>query len=94
MLPETRRQSVLEVQDDGTVILRCIGCSYEFSMSAGEQQYYRARDMHQPRRCPSCRRKRREQANHGEHGQALGHGRGNHTRNEVSARIESKDSRG
>lgn len=41
--------------------LTCASCSRRFTWSAGEQQFYRERGLHAPRRCLDCRSSRREQ---------------------------------
>lgn len=40
--------------------LNCRKCGAPFSWSAGEQEYYAEKGLHQPKFCPSCREERRE----------------------------------
>ena len=39
--------------------ITCIECSRVFTWSAGEQDYYRSRDLKQPKMCKPCREERR-----------------------------------
>ncbi len=42
--------------------LQCADCSQEFTFTAGEQEFYASRDLHnEPRRCPECRRAKKSQ---------------------------------
>ena len=37
--------------------LTCVDCGYEFTFTAGEQEFYASRGYtNEPRRCPQCRR--------------------------------------
>lgn len=40
--------------------LTCVDCEEEFIFSAGEQAYFQSKQLSVPRRCPECRRRRRE----------------------------------
>jgi CxxC-x17-CxxC domain-containing protein len=43
--------------------LRCVGCQTEFVFSAREQEFHASKGFtNEPRRCPECRRARREGA--------------------------------
>ena len=42
-------------------ILTCKICGVEFNWSVGEQQFYRDRELQEPKRCPECRVKREVQ---------------------------------
>lgn len=44
------------------IILRCIECGQEFVFTAGEQAFYADKGLlNEPRRCPECRAKRRQE---------------------------------
>lgn len=43
---------------DKTLI--CQECQQEFVFSTGEQEYFEKRGFSEPKRCASCRRKRRQ----------------------------------
>ena len=38
--------------------LTCKICGSSFTFSIGEQEFYRDRQLMEPRRCPQCRRRR------------------------------------
>ena len=42
------------------VSLDCCDCNESFTFSAGEQAFYHSKALSIPRRCPSCRRRRRD----------------------------------
>jgi DNA-directed RNA polymerase subunit RPC12/RpoP len=46
-------------------VIRCIDCLAEFVWTEGEQEYFQSKQLQQPRRCPSCRAKRRAQKEQG-----------------------------
>ena len=41
--------------------LECVECASGFDFTAGEQLFYAERQLTEPRRCPACRRARKEQ---------------------------------
>lgn len=41
------------------ITLTCCDCNRPFPFSAGEQVFFASKQLSQPKRCPSCRRKRR-----------------------------------
>ena len=46
--------------------IRCADCGEEFTFTASEQQFFAEKGFtNEPRRCPVCRRKRREQRSTG-----------------------------
>jgi len=46
--------------------IRCADCGNEFTFTASEQQFFAEKGFtNEPRRCPECRRKRREQRSQG-----------------------------
>lgn len=40
--------------------LNCIDCGTRFTFTAGEQKYYEERRFTEPKRCPECRRAKKE----------------------------------
>ncbi len=40
--------------------LTCVECEEKFVFSAGEQAFFRSKQLSEPKRCPECRRSRRE----------------------------------
>ena len=43
------------------MLIRCCDCGQDFVWTAGQRQYFRDRDLRQPRRCSECRGARRAQ---------------------------------
>lgn len=44
--------------------ITCSDCGQEFTLSAGEQQFFATKGLFEPKRCPLCRQKRKaEKAN-------------------------------
>lgn len=41
--------------------MTCVDCNQPFLFEAGEQAFFAERDLSPPKRCTTCRRKRREQ---------------------------------
>jgi hypothetical protein len=41
------------------ITLTCCDCNHPFHFSIGEQVFFASKQLSQPKRCPSCRRKRR-----------------------------------
>ncbi len=39
--------------------LKCVDCEESFIFSSGEQLYFASKKLSVPKRCPGCRRKRR-----------------------------------
>jgi hypothetical protein len=42
--------------------ITCCDCGQDFVWTAGQRQFFRDRDLQQPRRCPDCRGARRAQS--------------------------------
>lgn len=40
--------------------LTCVDCSKEFLFTAGEQAFFKSKQLSEPKRCSACRRLRRE----------------------------------
>jgi DNA-directed RNA polymerase subunit RPC12/RpoP len=46
--------------------IRCADCGNEFTFTASEQQFFAEKGFtNEPRRCPVCRKKRRDQRSQG-----------------------------
>ena len=43
------------------LVLACVDCRSEFIFEAGEQEFYKMRGLTPPKRCTSCRTKRKQQ---------------------------------
>ena len=41
-------------------LLTCCDCGAQFAFTAGEQLYFASKKLSIPKRCPGCRRRRRE----------------------------------
>ena len=42
------------------ISLDCCDCGVTFTFTVGEQRYFKSKGLSQPRRCPGCRRHRKE----------------------------------
>jgi len=42
------------------LVLPCCDCGKAFTWAAGEQAYYKSKELSQPKRCPACRELRRK----------------------------------
>ncbi|MFH1727057.1 MAG: zinc-ribbon domain containing protein [Pseudomonadota bacterium] len=53
-------------------VLTCISCNKDFSYTDAEQKYYKEKEYEEPKRCPSCRKRRKQSKNfnsqHGDDG--------------------------
>jgi ssDNA-binding Zn-finger/Zn-ribbon topoisomerase 1 len=47
-------------EPDGQVI-NCLECDAQFTFSAGEQRFFKERQFDTPKRCPSCRERRKKE---------------------------------
>lgn len=47
------------------IILRCVDCGSNYILTVGEQQFFRDAKLHLPKRCPTCRARRRKQEQSG-----------------------------
>ncbi|BAK98655.1 hypothetical protein OBV_14570 [Oscillibacter valericigenes Sjm18-20] len=53
-------------------VLICIECGKEFIWTAGEQEFYAERGFqNEPKRCPECRKSRKEQRNGSSNGERV-----------------------
>lgn len=50
------------VPQDQTI--NCVDCDMAFTFSAGEQQYYREKELNTPKRCKNCRDARKREREH------------------------------
>jgi len=41
--------------------ITCIGCGRPFDFSSGEQEFFKKKDFNDPKRCPQCRAKRKQE---------------------------------
>ncbi|MDD3807880.1 MAG: zinc-ribbon domain-containing protein [Candidatus Marinimicrobia bacterium] len=63
----------MEFKDETLV---CADCGQEFTFSAGEQEFYREKGLsNAPKRCPDCRRAKKQQRQRGGGGGGYGRGR-------------------
>ncbi len=42
-------------------------CSEEFTITIGEQEFYRSKDFELPKRCKACRSKRKQERERGDY---------------------------
>jgi CxxC-x17-CxxC domain-containing protein len=54
--------------------LTCVECGREFTFTADDQEFHASKGYQEPKRCPDCRRNRREGG--GSYGGGGGYGRG------------------
>ncbi|HEY5523807.1 MAG TPA: zinc-ribbon domain containing protein [Clostridium sp.] len=47
-------------------ILICQDCQEEFVFTVGEQEFFEEKEFSEPKRCPACRRARKEERNNRE----------------------------
>ena len=47
----------------GDRTLTCIECSSEFIFTEGEQEFFQEKDFTDPKRCPTCRKAKKQQRN-------------------------------
>jgi len=50
----------MEKQDK---VLACKDCGNDFTLTAGEQEFYESKGFNEPQRCVDCRRARKAQNN-------------------------------
>lgn len=46
-------------------IITCVECKAEFVLTAGQQRWFTDKQMHLPKRCEECRKKKREEKERG-----------------------------
>jgi hypothetical protein len=49
----------MEVRNFKDRILKCQECGCGFKFEAGEQRFYQSKGLAEPKRCPSCRERRK-----------------------------------
>ena len=57
MADETQKDDTVEV--DGELIY-CVSCGVTFLFGGGERDYFKSKELRNPKRCAPCRRARRE----------------------------------
>ena len=50
-------------KQNDAVVIECVDCGTSFEVSAEEQQWYKDKGFNLPKRCPRCRKSRRNQNN-------------------------------
>lgn len=48
-------------QSNKDIRLQCVDCDREFIFTEGEQKYFEQKGLFSPKRCFSCRKKKREE---------------------------------
>lgn len=48
-------------------ILKCLDCDEEFIFTLGEQEFFESNQFQEPKRCPACRRARKQEKNNREY---------------------------
>lgn len=51
-------QSIMRFEDK---TLKCKDCGNDFTFTGGEQAFFAKNNFTEPKRCPDCRRKKKEQ---------------------------------
>jgi len=54
-------KEALQGEEPSDYLLKCWECGTRFRFTVGEQQFYKQRGLHLPKRCPECREERRYQ---------------------------------
>ena len=57
MADETQKDEVVEI--DGELIY-CVSCGVTFLFGVGEREYFKSKELQNPKRCGPCRRARKE----------------------------------
>lgn len=55
----TEKQEQPELKN---LMINCVDCHHDFVWTVGEQSFYKDRGLAQPKRCPQCRFRRRQQS--------------------------------
>lgn len=50
-------------RQNDAVVIECVDCGTSFEVSTEEQQWYKDKGFDLPKRCPRCRKSRRNQNN-------------------------------
>ena len=50
------------------MVIICADCGNEFVFTADEQEFYASKGYSSPKRCPACRKNRKQQRSVGHHG--------------------------
>jgi hypothetical protein len=46
---------------DSSILIQCLECRNVFEFTQGEQEFFKLKGFHIPKRCPVCREKRRRE---------------------------------
>ena len=49
-----------EIEPDDQIV-KCLDCGSGFVLTSKERQWWKARKLNLPKRCPECRRRRRQE---------------------------------
>jgi hypothetical protein len=52
----------MEQTETTDIVLLCVDCGASYILSPQERQWYLTKGLHLPRRCPTCRARRRQEA--------------------------------
>lgn len=52
---------MMQTQQESDKVLTCRDCEESFTITIAEQQFFRERGLHEPKRCKSCRDARRSE---------------------------------
>jgi len=61
--------SEAEAQNFTDVYSVCVECGEEFTLTSGEQNFFKQKGLRMPRRCSPCRQARRQEREHGGKGE-------------------------
>jgi len=53
-----------QIERENDQILKCNDCGSNYVLTPGERHFFLDRGLHFPKRCPECRRRRREGVRH------------------------------
>jgi hypothetical protein len=48
-------------EQEGSKLINCFECGNDFVFTIGEQEFFKSKGYSDPKRCVTCRRKKREQ---------------------------------
>jgi len=60
----------MEQTETTDIILKCVDCGLNFILTVNECNFYNERQLHLPKRCPSCRARRRQERETQDHHQS------------------------
>ena len=59
-IPKPEIQKEQKKAKKKTKVIECCECGRGFQFTGGEQHFYEKHDLSQPKRCPECRKRRKE----------------------------------